>query len=96
MPGRGVNTPPGLQLLGRGTKDLVETHKQLRLVHALPFIRLLKPMGTPEPVCADWTLQGRNAIKKHRKKLKIKAFRVGSGKKEEVSIHFETLDFELL
>ena len=42
------------------------------------------------------TPQVSKAIKKHWRKLKIEAFRVGSGEKEEVLIQFRALDFEPL
>jgi hypothetical protein len=42
------------------------------------------------------TPQVSKAIKKHWKKLKIKAFRVESGEKKEVLIHFRALDFSPL
>ena len=42
------------------------------------------------------TPQVSKAIKKHWKKLKIKAFGFGSGERKEVLIQFRTLDFEPL
>ena len=67
-----------------------------RTVDGLPLFAFYNRWELPKLSSMTGSPQVWKAIKKHWKKLKIKAFRVGSGEKKEVLIQFRTSEIEPL